>query len=96
MMELNSELFPKWIQQYTETIDYMIRNNSVNMFQNLRAQELLKGSSYAEYNKPKSIAADVFNDIEKRSGKTIKRTKSNEVPNINASSSDIINTLFDF
>ena len=66
------------------------------MFQNLRAQELLKGSSYAEYNKPKSIAADVFNDIEKRSGKTIKRTKYNEVPNINASSSDIINTLFDF
>lgn len=65
LVELNSSLFPEYIRNYKDSIDYMISNSNASIFQNLKAQELLKGSSYEGFDKKKVLEADVFADFNK-------------------------------
>lgn len=76
LVELNSKLFPKHIREYKETIDYMLRNGVCKTFQNFKAVDLLKGTDYEGADKKKALVADVFSDIQKRTGN--KKNQSEE------------------
>lgn len=65
LVELNSSLFPKDIQSYKDTIDYMIQSTGETIFTNMKAANILKGSEYENSNKPKALTASVFKDMEK-------------------------------
>lgn len=65
LVELNSSLFPKDIQSYKDTIDYMIQSTGEAVFANMKAANILKGTEYENSNKPKAITASVFKDMEK-------------------------------
>lgn len=65
LVELNSSLFPKDIQSYKDTIDYMIQSTGETLFTNMKAANILKGSEYENSNKPKALTASVFKDMEK-------------------------------
>lgn len=65
LVELNSSLFPKDIQSYKDTIDYMIQSTGESIFANMKAANILKGSEYENSNKPKALTASVFKDMEK-------------------------------
>lgn len=65
LVELNSSLFPEYIRNYRESIDYMIADNNATLFHNLKAQELLKGTAYEGFDKKKALEADVFADFSK-------------------------------
>ncbi len=65
LVELNSSLFPKDIQSYKDTIDYMIQSTGETIFANMKAANILKGSEYENSNKPKALTASVFKDMEK-------------------------------
>lgn len=65
LVELNSKLFPEHIQEYKDTIDYMINDISENGFWNLKASDLLKGTEYEGADQKKAIVANVFKDMDK-------------------------------
>lgn len=65
LVELNSSLFPKDIQSYKDTIDYMVQSTGETIFANMKASNILKGSEYENSNKPKALTASVFKDMEK-------------------------------
>lgn len=65
LVELNSSLFPKDIQSYKGTIDYMVQSTGETIFANMKAANILKGSEYENSNKPKALTASVFKDMEK-------------------------------
>ncbi len=65
LVELNSSLFPKEIQSYKDTIDYMVQSTGESIFANMKAANILKGSEYENSNKPKALTASVFKDMEK-------------------------------
>ena len=65
LVELNSSLFPKDIQSYKDTIDYMVQSTGETTFANMKAAIILKGSEYENSNKPKALTASVFKDMEK-------------------------------
>lgn len=65
LVELNSSLFPKDIQSYKDTIDYMVQSTGESIFANMKAVNILKGTEYENSNKPKAITASVFKDMEK-------------------------------
>lgn len=65
LVELNSSLFPKDIQSYKDTVDYMIQSTGESVFANMKAANILKGSEYENSNKPKALTANVFKDMEK-------------------------------
>jgi len=65
LVELNSSLFPKDIQSYKDTIDYMIQTTGESVFTNMKAANILKGTEYENSNKPKALTASVFKDMEK-------------------------------
>lgn len=65
LVELNSSLFPKDIQSYKDTIDYMVQSTGETIFANMKAANILKGSEYENSNKPKALTASVFKDMEK-------------------------------
>ena len=65
LVELNSSLFPKDIQSYKDTIDYMVQSTGETIFSNMKAANILKGSEYENSNKPKALTASVFKDMEK-------------------------------
>ena len=65
LVELNSSLFPKDIQSYKDTIDYMIQSTGESIFANMKAANILKGTEYENSNKPKALTASVFKDMEK-------------------------------
>lgn len=65
LVELNSSLFPKDIQSYKDTVDYMIQTTGESVFANMKAVNILKGSEYENSNKPKALTASVFKDMEK-------------------------------
>lgn len=65
LVELNSELFPKNIQDYKDAIYYMITSDKFKMNGNLKASEILKGTDYEDSNQQKAIAANVFKDMSK-------------------------------
>ena len=65
LVELNSSLFPKDIQSYKDTIDYMVQTTGETIFANMKAANILKGSEYENSNKPKALTASVFKDMEK-------------------------------
>ena len=65
LVELNSSLFPKDIQEYKDTIDYMIQSTGESIFANMKAANILKGTEYENSNKPKALTASVFKDMEK-------------------------------
>lgn len=65
LVELNSSLFPKDIQSYKDTIDYMIQSTGEAVFANMKAANILKGTEYENSNKPKALTASVFKDMEK-------------------------------
>jgi hypothetical protein len=65
LVELNSSLFPKDIQSYKDTVDYMIQSTGESVFANMKAVNILKGSEYENSNKPKALTASVFKDMEK-------------------------------
>ena len=65
LVELNSSLFPKDIQLYKDTIDYMIQSTGESIFTNMKAANILKGTEYENSNKPKALTASVFKDMEK-------------------------------
>jgi len=65
LVELNSELFPKEIQAYKDTIEYMVQNDHTGVFINLKAANILKNTEYENSNKTKALTASVFKDMEK-------------------------------
>ena len=65
LVELNSSLFPKDIQSYKDTIDYMIQSTGESIFANMKAANILKGTEYENSNKHKALTASVFKDMEK-------------------------------
>lgn len=65
LVELNSSLFPKDIQSYKDTVDYMIQSTGETVFANMKAANILKGTEYENSNKPKALTASVFKDMEK-------------------------------
>ena len=65
LVELNSSLFPKDIQSYKDTIDYMVQSTGETIFANMKAANILKGSEQENSNKPKALTASVFKDMEK-------------------------------
>lgn len=65
LVELNSSLFPKEIQSYKDTIDYIIQSTGESIFANMKAANILKGTEYENSNKPKALTASVFKDMEK-------------------------------
>ena len=54
LVELNSKLFPEYIQDYKESLDYMISDIPSESFWNLKSQVLLKDTQYEGYDKKKA------------------------------------------
>lgn len=73
LVELNSTLFPQHIQDYKETLDFMLSDVPSVGFWNLKAQTLLQGTQYEGYDKKKVLEAEVFKGMSKyiNSGKVI-------------------------
>lgn len=65
LVELNSKLFPDYIQDYKESLDYMIGDIPSESFWNLKSQVLLKGTQYEGYDKKKAIEAEIFKEMDK-------------------------------
>ena len=65
LVELNSKLFPDYIQDYNFEISDMIKNNPQSGFQNIKSQQLLAGTVYEGYDKKKILEAEVFKGMEK-------------------------------
>lgn len=65
LVELNSSLFPQQIQDYKDTIDYMIQDIPEKIFYNLKASTLLQGTKYEHANEKKALEADVFKNMNK-------------------------------
>ena len=65
LVELNSKLFPEYIQDYKESLDYMIDDIPSESFWNLKSQVLLKGTQYEGYDKKKAIEAEIFKGMDK-------------------------------
>lgn len=65
LVELNSKLFPEHIQDYKESLDYMISDIPSESFWNLKSQVLLKGTQYEGYDKKKAIEAEIFKGMDK-------------------------------
>lgn len=65
LVELNSKLFPEYIQDYKESLDYMIGDIPSESFWNLKSQVLLKGTQYEGYDKKKAIEAEIFKGMDK-------------------------------
>lgn len=65
LVELNSKLFPDYIQDYKESLDYMIGDIPSESFWNLKSQVLLKGTQYEGYDKKKAIEAEIFKGMDK-------------------------------
>lgn len=68
LVELNSSLFPEHIQEYRDTIDYMVENPWTYNPASMKAPALLEGTAYQNANKPKALTADVFRDVDKYLG----------------------------
>lgn len=64
LVELNSSLFPEHIQEYKDSVDYMV-NNNFKMNCALKSSEILKGTEYESANEKTVIAANVFKDMSK-------------------------------
>ena len=65
LVELNSKLFPDYIQDYKESLDYMIGDIPSESFWNLKSQVLLKDTQYEGYDKKKAIEAEIFKGMDK-------------------------------
>lgn len=65
LVELNSKLFPEYIQDYKESLEYMINDTPNESFWNLKSQILLKGTQYEGYDKKKAIEAEIFKGMNK-------------------------------
>ena len=65
LVELNSSLFPDYIQDYKSEISEMIKNNPASGFQNIKSQSLLKDTEYEGYDSKKALEAEVFKGMEK-------------------------------
>ena len=65
LVELNSKLFPDYIQDYKESLDYMIGDIPSESFWNLKSQVLLNGTQYEGYDKKKAIEAEIFKGMDK-------------------------------
>lgn len=65
LVELNSKLFPDYIQDYKESLDYMIGDIPSESFWNLKSQVLLKGTQYEGYDKKKAIEAEIFKGMDR-------------------------------
>lgn len=66
LVELNSSLFPKNIQEYKDTVDYMVRDvPSTNTFFSIKATDVLKDTEYEGADKKKALTADIFKDMSK-------------------------------
>ena len=61
----NSKLFPDYIQDYKESLDYMIGDIPSESFWNLKSQVLLKDTQYEGYDKKKAIEAEIFKEMDK-------------------------------
>lgn len=69
LVELNSKLFPDYIQGYKDSVKYMLREFPDTAYQNIKAQEMLKGTAYEGFDKKRALEADVFKDFEKMTKK---------------------------
>lgn len=103
LVELNSELFPENIREYKDTLDYMLRNNIPRIdSSNVKTNEILEGTRYAEGNRKRTLEAEVFRDFDKlKKGGGVKATKIEPQPVVQDTPSLIdnevlqeINTLF--
>lgn len=65
LVELNSKLFPEEIQNYKDSISYMIQDASETGFYQLKAQNILKNSKYENANQKKALEADIFKNMQK-------------------------------
>lgn len=65
LVELNSSLFPDYIQDYKTEICEMIKNNPTTGFQNIKSSTLLQNTEYEGYDKKKVLEAEVFKGMEK-------------------------------
>lgn len=65
LVELNSKLFPETIQDYKESLDYMLKDVPPMGFWNVKSQTLLAGTQYEGYDKKKVLEAEIFKGMEK-------------------------------
>lgn len=64
LVELNSELFPAEIQDYKDTVEYMLAEN-LSHETVFKAADILKGTQYEGYDQKKVIEAAVFKEMDK-------------------------------
>ena len=65
LVELNSSLFPDYIQDYKQEIDKMIQDTPTVGFQNIKSSIILEGTEYEGYDKKKVLEAEIFKGMEK-------------------------------
>lgn len=65
LVELNSKLFPEHIQEYKDTLNWMIKDTPEYNFWNFKAPDLFQGTKYENANKKKALEAEVFKDMDK-------------------------------
>ena len=65
LVELNSSLFPDYIQEYKNKLEDMINDTPVTGFWNIKAPQLLAGTEYEGYDKKKVLEAEIFKDMSK-------------------------------
>lgn len=65
LVELNSTLFPDYIQAYKTVLNAMIEDTNISNFFNIKAVQLLQGSEYEGYDQHKVLEAEVFKDMKK-------------------------------
>lgn len=96
LVELNSKLFPEYIRDYRDSIRYMLKETPVTVFQNLKAQEMMKGTEYEGMDKKRALEADVFKDFDRMTKrKTIEETKNyQEQPSIGVQTDDLLSSIF--
>ena len=65
LVELNSKLFPEHIEEYKDTLNWMIKDTPEYNFWNFKAPDLFQGTKYENANKKKALEAEVFKDMDK-------------------------------
>lgn len=65
LVELNSSLFPANIQEYKDSVKYMMDNNTLKFNGYLKASDVLQGTEYEGGDRKASIEADIFKDLQR-------------------------------
>lgn len=93
LVELNTALFPEHIREYRDSIRYMLQDIPGTVFQNIKAQEMLKGTDYEGMDKKRALEADVFKDFERMTKKKNQK-KETVVQDVTSQGDDLLSAIF--